>query len=255
MADQYKWPIVKKITLDDLNDVVVAGIQDFREAPKFGLCLSLFYAFAGWSLVFLLWQLGMPFLAYPLAMGFALLAPFAASAFYAVSDLRERSEVINTEHVYFALKKAARRDLGWMALVLCFALILWLEIAAVLTFTVGGINTFDADYFHKFFETPSGLALFLLGNTIGALIAFAIFAISVISFPMLYDRDIDFVTAMVTSVRLVEKNPVSMLAWCAFIGLIIVLSVMSAFFGLFVLLPIIGPATWHLYRRAVEPQV
>lgn len=253
MTVEHNWPEVRRITLDDLNDVVVAGIDDFRHAPSFGLCLSLIFAGAGWSLILLLWQLGLPFLAYPLAMGFALLAPFIASAFYVVSDLRAKGENLNWKKVISTFKTAARKDLGWMALVMSFALFLWLEIAAVLTFTVGGINTFDANYFQKFFDTSSGIALFFLGNAIGALIAFAIFTISVISFPMLYDRDVDFVTAMVTSVRLVEKNPISMLAWCAFIGLNIGLSVLSGFLGLLVLLPIVGHATWHLYKRAVEP--
>jgi uncharacterized membrane protein len=105
----------------------------------------------------------------------------------------------------------------------------------------------------KVFDSPSGVAFLLLGNIAGAIIGFVVFAISVVSFPMLYHRQTDFVTAMVTSVRLVEKNPVTMLAWCAFIGIIVGLSVLSAFLGLLVLLPIIGHSTWHLYRMAVEP--
>lgn len=255
MTAKSEWPEVRTITLDDLNDVIVAGIEDFRAAPKFGLLLGLLYALIGWSVIGLLWLMDLPFLAYPVAMGFALIAPFAAGAFYAVSDLRERGATLSWASVIDALKNAAGRDLGWMALVTSFALVLWLEIAAVLTFAFGGINTFDTNYLEKMFASPSGMAFLLLGNVAGAIIAFAVFAVSVISFPMLYDRerDTDFVTAMVTSVRLVEKNPLSMLAWCCFIGIIIGLSVMSAFLGLLVLLPIIGHSTWHLYRRAVEP--
>jgi uncharacterized membrane protein len=93
----------------------------------------------------------------------------------------------------------------------------------------------------------------LLGNVSGALIALSIFSISVISFPMLYDRDVDFVTAMVTSVRLVTKNPVPMIAWCVLIGVLTGLSLLSMFIGFLLVLPAIGHASWHLYRRAVEP--
>jgi uncharacterized membrane protein len=133
------------------------------------------------------------------------------------------------------------------------ALILWLEIAAVLTFAFGGVNTFDSDYFSKLLDSPSGMIFLIIGNLAGAAIGFAVFAITVISFPMLYHRDTDFITAMVTSVRLVEKNPVTMLAWAVFIGFIVTLSVLTAFLGLLILLPIIGHSTWHLYRMAVEP--
>lgn len=254
MTPKSEWPEVNRITLDDLNDVVVAGIADFREHPGYGVAIGALFAVGGWLLVYFLWEAGLPFLIYPLAMGFALVAPFASGAFYAVSDLRGRGEPVTWNSVFAALaREKSGRDLGWLALITFLALILWLEIAAVLTFAFGGINTFDTDYLSKIFDSNAGMAFLLIGNLTGALIGFGVFAITVISFPMLYDRDTDFITAMVTSVRLVEKNAVTMLAWCAFIGIIIGLSVMSAFLGLLVLLPIIGHSTWHLYRAAVEP--
>jgi uncharacterized membrane protein len=171
-----------------------------------------------------------------------------------VSDLRERGEPVTRSAVLAGLNRERhRRDLGWMALVTFLALILWLEIAAVLTFAFGGINTFDTDYLNKLLDAPAGVVFLIIGNLAGAAIGFAVFAITVISFPMLYHRDTDFITAMVTSVRLVEKNPVTMLAWAVFIGFIVALSVMTAFLGLLILLPIIGHSTWHLYRLSVEP--
>lgn len=253
MAQKSQWPEVNRITLDDLNDVIVAGINDFRQAPIFGLVFGGLYALGGLLLIWLLWVMGLPYLAYPLAMGFALIAPFAAGGFYAVSDILERGETPTWSSVLAGLKRGINRDLRWMALITGFALVLWMDIAAFLTFAFGGVNSFEADSFDKLFTTPSGITFLILGNIAGALIAFGVFSISAVSFPMLYDRDVDFVTAMVTSVRLVEKNPVSMLAWCAFIGIAMGLSILSAFLGLIVLLPIIGHATWHLYRRAVAP--
>jgi uncharacterized membrane protein len=80
-----------------------------------------------------------------------------------------------------------------------------------------------------------------------------IFSISVVTYPMLYDRDVDFVTAIVTSVRLVFANPLTMLVWCATIGVMTALALLTVFAGLFLTLPILGHASWHLYRRAVEP--
>ena len=254
MASVNDWPDVRTVTLDDLNEAVVAGIADFRANPGYGLAIGSAFAVAGWALFFALAELGLPFLIYPVAMGFALVAPFAAAAFYAVSDLRERGETVTSAAVFQGLNRERhRRDLGWMALVTFLALILWLEIAAVLTFAFGGINTFDTDYLAKILDSPSGLVFLMIGNLAGAAIGFAVFAITVISFPMLYHRDTDFITAMVTSVRLVEKNPITMLAWAVFIGFIVALSVMTAFLGLLILLPIIGHSTWHLYRLSVEP--
>jgi uncharacterized membrane protein len=250
----HDWPQVRSVSLDDLNEAVVAGIADFRAHPGYGIAIGLAFAVAGWILFLGLAELGLPFLIYPLAMGFALVAPFAAGAFYAVSDLRERGQPVTPAAVIQGLSRERhRRDLGWMALVTFLALILWLEIAAVLTFAFGGVNTFDSGYLSKLLDSPSGLILLIIGNFAGAAIGFAVFAITVISFPMLYHRDTDFITAMVTSVRLVEKNPITMLAWAVFIGFIVALSVMTAFLGLIVLLPIIGHSTWHLYRMAVEP--
>ncbi len=254
MTSKNAWPEVRKVSLDDLNEAVVAGIADFRAHPGYGIAIGLGFAVTGWLLFFALAEMGLPFLIYPLAMGFALVAPFAAGAFYAVSDLRERGQPVTPAAVVAGLlRERHRRDLGWMALVTFLALILWLEIAAVLTFAFGGVNTFDTDYLAKLLDSPTGIVFLILGNLAGAAIGFAVFAITVISFPMLYHRDTDFITAMVTSVRLVEKSPVTMIAWAVFIGFIVALSVMTAFLGLLLLLPIIGHSTWHLYRLAVEP--
>lgn len=253
-ATTHDWPEVRTVSLDDLNEAVVSGIADFRAHPGYGIAIGAAFAVAGWLLFLALSELGLPFLIYPMAMGFALVAPFAAAAFYAVSDLRERGEPVTPAAVLHGLSRERhRRDLGWLALVTFMALILWLEIAAVLTFAFGGVNTFDSDYLSKLLDSPSGMIFLIIGNFAGAAIGFAVFAITVISFPMLYHRDTDFITAMVTSVRLVEKNPVTMLAWALFIGFIVTLSVLTAFLGLLILLPIIGHSTWHLYRMAVEP--
>ena len=254
MKQTAQWPSVKKLTLNDLAEVIVAGIQDFRAAPQFGLCFGSLYVLAGWLIIILLWYLGWVYLAYPLAMGFALIAPFAAVGFYAVSEHLEKGKPLSWSSILDSIGIAARRDLRWMALVTGFALVLWMDIAAFLFFGFVGLEGFHADFLATLFASPSGLIFLVVGNVVGALIALLIFSISVVSFPMLYERDIDFVTAMVTSVQLVLTNPLTMIVWCVLIGISVVISVLSMFIGLFIVLPIVGHTTWHLYRRAVEPE-
>lgn len=130
-----------------------------------------------------------------------------------------------------------------------FALVLWMDIAAFIFFAYSGVNGLDTDFLSTLLMTPGGWLFLILGNGSGAVIAMAVFSISVISFPMHYDCDMDFVTAMVTSVRVVAASPVVLGCWCAFIGIATGLSLLSGFFGLVVMMPVVGHATWHLYRR------
>ncbi|WP_375206813.1 DUF2189 domain-containing protein [Hyphococcus sp.] len=239
------------VSVNDLVDIIAAGARDFFNAPLYGLVFGALFAAAGWVLIALLLVLGLPYLAYPLAMGFALVAPFAAAGFYAVSDHLEQGKPLSWGGVLGGVKNAIGRDLRWMALVTGFALVIWMDIAAFLFFAFTGFHGVGPDFLDRLLSTPSGVLFLVLGNLSGAIIALSIFSISAISFPMLYDRDVDFVTAMVASVRLVMANPVAMCAWCALIGVAMGLSVLSGFVGFLVVLPVIGHATWRLYRHAV----
>ena len=115
-----------------------------------------------------------------------------------------------------------------------------------------GMTTPDpAQLVSDILTTPGGLLFLTIGNMVGALIAAIVFSFTVVSFPMLYDRDIDFVTAMVSSVRSVKKNPGPMLFWAMIIAVLMLISILSAFLAFFLVLPVLGHATFHLYRKAV----
>ncbi len=250
----HQWPDVHAVSLGDLGSVIARGVADFRAAPVYGLVGGGLFAAAGWLLTALLFYFELPFFAYPLAMGFALIAPFAAIWFYAISARLEAGEPLSFGAIWSGVVEAAKRDVRWMALVTGFALVIWMDIAAFLFFGLMGFTDFGPDFFQRLVTTTEGLTFLVLGNVIGAAIALFVFSIAVISFPMLYDRDVDFVTAMVTSVRLVKHNPVSMVAWCALIGITTVVSIATGFVGLLVVLPIVGHASWHLYRVGVAPE-
>jgi len=247
------WPEVRKVSVDDLIEVMAAGVRDFRAAPKYGLFFGGLYAVVGWVLLVMLWRFQLYYLVYPIAMGFALIAPFASVGFYSVSDLLERGKPLSWSAVFGAIRDASKRDLRWMALITGFTFFMWIDYAVLLFLTFMGFEALGPQALELVFTTGRGLVFLLVGHIAGAIIAIIVFSISVVTYPMLYDRDVDFVTAMVTSVRLVVANPVTMLIWCAVITVLTGLSLMSLFAGLFLMLPVLGHASWHLYRRAVGP--
>jgi uncharacterized membrane protein len=247
-------PVVLQVTVSDILDVLALGLRDFRTAPFFGLFVGGLYTLVGWVLILLLVRFELPFLVYPLAAGFAFVAPFVATVCYAVSRNLERNEPLSCSLVCRTVWNAARRDLGWMALVTGFSLFIWMDIAAMLFFGFFGLKAMSApELLYEIFTTPMGLLFLVIGNSVGAVIALSVFSFSVISFPMLFDRDTDFVTAMITSVKVVSQNRTAMVTWCGAIAVLIGLSLLSGLIGLIVVLPVLGHASWHLYRRALTP--
>lgn len=249
-----EWPTINRLTPSDILDALDHGIRDFRAAPKYGLFFGAFYAAAGWLIVSLVYKFNLPYLAYPLATGFALFAPFAATGLYAVSRRLERGEPLSWSEVFGSVKAVSGRELAWMAVVTVFTLIIWLDIAAFLFFAFmgfGGGTT--SDLLNEILTTTRGWVFLTIGNIVGAILAAIVFSYSAVSFPMLYDRNVDFVTAMVTSVKTVLKNPWAMAVWALIIFVHLMLSLISLFAGLIVVLPILGHTTWHIYRKAVGP--
>ncbi len=253
-AESQAGPTLLPVATGDILEILGAGLRDFRAAPLYDLGISAIYTVGGWVLILLLVLYDLPYLVYPLAAGFALIAPFVAAAFYSVSRSLERKEALSWGGIIGSVRRAFGSDLGWMALVTGFSLFIWMDIAALLFFGFLGLTTLGApQLLEVIFTTPMGLLFLLIGNAVGAVIALAVFSFSVTSFPMLFDREVDFVTGMITSVKVVLENKVSMVIWCATIAVLIGLSLLSGLVGLFVILPILGHASWHLYRKAIAP--
>jgi len=252
VGSRSQWPAVRRVSMADLLEVVAAGLGDFRRAALYGLAFGAVYALGGWLLVLLLVAFDLHFLVYPLAGGFALVAPFIACGLYAISYCLEQGKPLSWAALRRLVWQAAGRDLGWMALVTGFSFFIWMDIAALLFFGFLGLSALSAEnLIAEIFATPAGLLFLVVGNAVGAVIALAVFSFSVTSFPMLFERDCDFVTAMVTSVRVVLASPRVMVVWCALIAGLVGISLLSGFVGLLVVLPVLGHASWHLYRRCV----
>jgi uncharacterized membrane protein len=245
-------PIVRRLQLDDLTHSLRQGVSDFARAPLYGLFFGGAYALGGWLIVATVFWLHIPYLAYPLAIGFALIAPFACAGTYEVAREMERGRAPTWRGVLGSVWAFAGKQLSWLSLVSLFTLILWVDFAWILFMMFYGLHVptlrgLAADVV----TTQTGVVFLVVSNGFGALIALAVFSITVVSPTLLVDREVDFVTAMLTSVRLVLANPFVMLVWAATIGALLALSIATAFLGLLVTLPVLGHASWALYRRAV----
>lgn len=247
-------PQVQTITHGDIAKSLRDGLRDFQAAPLYGLFFGAVYAGFGWFILFLLFKLEIGSYAYPMITGFALVAPFAAAGLYEVSRRLEKGEPLSWGSVLGSVFGRGGKAVGIMAMVTTFSYIIWIDIAAALYVMFFGMKPlrFQA-LLEAVVTTPTGIVFLIVGNAVGAALALVVFSIMVVSLPIVFDRQVDFVTAMITSVKSVLANPRPMLLWCIIIGVLLGLSLLSIFVGLLVVLPILGHATWHLYRRVVAP--
>lgn len=252
LASRVEDPAVVAITVDDISAALTDGLRDFRAAPTFGLLVGLVYALGGNLLFWLAASFDLVFLIYPLAAGFALVAPFAAVGIYELSRRTDKGESAGLLDLVGAVPAHARRELAYMALVTAFGLIVWIYAAGFTYALFFGLRPLPADdIVAMIVSTPRGIFFLIAGNLLGAVLATVVFSVSVVSYPMLLDRDVDFVTAMITSIRAVLAAPMVMLGWGIFIATMMLIAIVPMFLGLVVILPWLGHATWHLYRRAV----
>lgn len=246
--------IINPVTFQDLKEVLLLGIKDFLSAPLYGLFFGGIYVLGGLLLVGLFFVLNIEWAIYPLAIGFALIGPFIATGLYEVSRRKEMSAELNWRSILGVIWEQKNRELGWMAFVMLFVFWVWMYQARtlfVIFFGFGGFATLEG-FAEVIFTTSNGLYFLAIGNVLGMLISFVLFSVTVISCPLLLDQDVDFVTAMVTSIRTIVKSPVVMIFWGGLVITLVILSMLPAFTGLFITLPIFGHSTWHLYRRVVS---
>lgn len=247
-------PLVRAITLDDVKQSLAEGWADFRAHPGFGLFFGGIYMAGGLLILALLTRLGAPWMIIPLAIGFPLLGPFVAVGLYEVSRRRRIGEPVTRKGVLAQVFHQRERQLGWMAFVVMFIFWIWVYQVRLLFALFLGFKSFSS--WDRFVEivlsTPEGWGFLGVGTIVGAFLATVLFSTTVIALPMLAEREVDFVTAMITSVAAVVKNPLPMLGFGFVVGCATLLALLPAFAGLLLVLPVLGHATWHLYRRATS---
>lgn len=248
-------PVVRNIGLGDIRAAFVAGVTDFFRAPLFGLFFGGFYALGGLLAVALIARLDMHYMIYPLAIGFPLVGPFVAVGLYEVSRCLQEGRTLTWSGVLTTVWRQKGRELSIMAFVTLFIMWMWMYQVRLLVALFLGFRSFSSlDGFTDIvLNTADGWRFLVVGHIVGAALYTVLFAVTVVSIPLLLDREVDFVTAIITSVKAVVTNPVVMMVWGLMVLVMTGLALIPAFLGLFVVLPILGHATWHLYQRVVEP--
>jgi len=237
----------------DLLAALKLGLRDFRRAPLFGLVIGGVFATIGAVIVLSLTIWELPWLIYPFAIGFPLVGPFAAVGLYEVSRRLAAGARPSWRDVFAVVWAQRRREVAWMAFVMLFVFWVWMYQVRLLIALCLGLISFAS--FEQFvtvvFTTQQGLIFLALGHLVGAALAMVLFSITVFSIPLMLEREVDIVTAMITSVKAVLQSPVVMLGWGVFVTVSVLVASVPLFIGLFFVLPVFGHATWHLYRRAL----
>jgi len=234
----------------DLRAAIAAGWADFRAMPVYGLFFALFYMLGGIALYFGMISNGQVVWFIAVAAGFPIFAPFAAIGIYEVSRRREAGQEVGWPAVLGALRGRGNGQLSLMAVTVLIVFGFWVILARgifAIFFAQSGIGEETLGML----LSAQGIAMLAVGTLVGALIALGLFSVTVVSLPMLLDRDVDFVTAMIASLEVVRRNRAAMMQWAALIAAVLFVSMLPAFLGLLLALPVLGHATWHLYRRAV----
>ena len=243
-------PDIGRVTVHELFSALKAGLWDFRQAPQFGLVFSVFYVAMGLILFWLdagtfLWTLAF-------ALGFPLIAPFAAVGLYEVSRRIEADIPLVWSEVLAVVVREKDRQLPWAGVVLVMIFLFWSFFAHMTFALFMGLSTLtNVSTSWEIYLTTTGLTMLAVQFVVGAAVAFLTFGLTVVALPLLVDKEIDFVTAMLVSLDCVSKNKLAMGIWALIVAGLLLLAMIPFFLGLFVVLPVLGHATWHLYRRAL----
>lgn len=236
--------------LSDIADVLRAGLRDFARAPAFGLFFASVYALGGLVLTGLgagpfTWTLAM-------CLGFPLAAPFLAVGLYEVSRRLEAGRPLHWRAVLSCVWSERNRQMPYAGVGILIYFLFWSFLAHLLfALFMGPTALLGPPSDPAVYLRGAGLAMAVTQLAVGGALAFLLFALTVVSLPMLLEREVDVVTAMRRSLAVTRANPVPMLAWAALVAAATLAAMIPWFLGLLVVMPVLGHASWHLYRRAV----
>ncbi len=247
-------PAIRDIGAEDVKAALREGWADFSANPSHWAFLGLIYPIVGLLLAFAFSGESLLPLIFPITTGFALLGPFAAIGIYEMSKRREQGLEPTWSDARRVFESPAMASIAGMGFVLFVLFVAWLVVAyAIYSMTLGGTPIASlSDLLRAVFASSKGWTLLILGNAAGFVFAVAVLIVGSISFPLLLDRpQTDVATAIRTSVEVFRVNPKSMAVWGLIVASLLVVGTIPFFVGLAVVVPLLGHATWHLYRKVI----
>ena len=250
-------PVIRTIGLSDLHRALQRGWEDFKAVPSHAIILCIIYPVLGLMLARAVHGYSVLPLLFPLAAGFALLGPFAALGLYEMSRRRERGEQATAWDALEVVRSPSFGAMVGLGALLLALFVTWVATAQAIYIAAFGYAGAAgvSDFAERVLTTPQGWWLIVVGCGVGFLFALIALCISVVSFPLMLDRHAGAGDAMVTSLRAVARNPVPMAVWGLIVAVLLVAGSLPAFLGLAVVIPLLGHATWHLYRETIEPEL
>ncbi|MCX7320252.1 MAG: DUF2189 domain-containing protein [Hyphomicrobiales bacterium] len=236
------------------GDALRLGWDDFKAVPSHAVMLCLIYPVIGIVLARTVLGYAILPMLFPLAAGFALLGPFAAIGLYELSRRREIGEDASAWHALDVTRSPSFGAMVTLGLALLVLFLTWIATAQAIYVSTFG-NTPAAgipDFLSQVLTTPQGWQLIVLGCGTGLLFALVALGVSAVSFPLMLDRHASVMDAVTTSLRVVARNPAAMAMWGCIVAAMLVAGSLPFFLGLAVVIPLLGHASWHLYRKAVE---
>jgi uncharacterized membrane protein len=250
-------PVIRTIGLSDLHRALQLGWEDFKAVPSHAIILCVIYPVLGLVLARTVLGYAVLPLLFPLAAGFALLGPFAALGLYELSRRRERGESASAWDAIDVFRSPSFGAMLGLGVLLLALFVTWVATAQAIYVAAFGYET-AADipnFAERVLTTQQGWWLIVVGCGVGFLFALVALCISVVSFPLMLDRHAGAGDAMVTSLRAVARNPIPMAAWGLIVAVLLVAGSLPFFIGLAIVIPLLGHATWHLYRAVIEPEL
>lgn len=253
-APEHRRIRIKSLTFADISTALGRGAADFAAQPRFGLFFGAIYALGGIFILYALTLSSMPWMIIPVAIGFPLIGPFVAVGLYEISRRRQLNLPITWSAVLTEVFRQRERQLSWMAFVVLFIFWIWIyQVRLLFALFLGYKAPAELDALVAvIIHSTQGLLFLGVGTIVGGVLATLLFSVTVVSMPLLLDHELDFVTAMITSGRTVVENPLPMLGFGFIVGVLALAAMVPAFLGLPIVLPILGHATWHLYKIAVD---